>query len=631
MGEAFWFGGLIALAAIAAITWIPWQPVMSPFELDASWVVALHEHFANKTDWINVAFTFGPWGMLFAGYDSRTFVIATLAWFFIAIAIGLGMWTAATGISRQRLPRFAWLFAMTLLVGGYWPAATDLRLWTLPTLLLFIHFFIDRRPLSTTKVLLVIAVALTSLCKSTSLPSSGFIVLLLFVDCVFKQRRFPWLVVIFAGALVLFWRLAGQHLNEFGIYLRNSQDIVGGFSDAMSLYSTHESRELIIVLTILGLFAGMMLLRRPVREFWLPALGIAAVTLVAFKAGFVRNDDGHQNILAGMLACLVLLGGAVSWQKCRHIVEKCLWGVLLGGAVFQLVESKYPVDWWPGELHAFSGTARLVSGHNDAATQRAKAEAEIRQSDGLSALDGTADCYPFGPFRILAHGWAYQPRPVMASYSVYTPRLAELNAQSLRKPDSPLWILFDIRPLNDRYPACEDGLCWPELISRYEMFWSADTFILLRRLAIPNDYSLKPIESLTIHLGEKTRVPSDSSSLIWAKLKIKPTLSGQLRSALYKPPTLILTVWDHRGTSAPFRIVPGQTEAGFLLSPYVANRLQFDALRAEEGRASLRENQVDAIEVDAAPGTMAPELFFQRDIACSFDRLEFSKASKPSN
>jgi len=62
------------------------------------------------------------------------------------------------------------------------------------------------------------------------------------------------------------------------------------------------------------------------------------------------------------------------------------------------------------------------------------------------------DVYPWNQAVLIAHDLQYDPRPIIQSYSVYAPELAELNAAHLRSTHAPDNILFDINPLNNNFP-----------------------------------------------------------------------------------------------------------------------------------------------------------------------------------
>src|SRR5262249_9336523 len=77
----------------------------------------------------------------------------------------------------------------------------------------------------------------------------------------------------------------------------------------------------------------------------------------------------------------------------------------------------------------------------------------LRTQDGLPELTGTVDSYSFNQSAVLVHGWNYRPRPIFQSYTAYTETLAKLNAEFLKGDKAPDYILFEIAPIDGRFPA----------------------------------------------------------------------------------------------------------------------------------------------------------------------------------
>src|SRR5947207_11498980 len=109
----------------------------------------------------------------------------------------------------------------------------DVRLTAWPLLLLLLHFSVEERPFTLTQAMLVISLALLSLIKHSIFMIAGVTVLIIAADNVFRQRRFPWIVLAFAGGIFFFWVLAGQKLNGFGLFLSGTSEIVSGYTEAM--------------------------------------------------------------------------------------------------------------------------------------------------------------------------------------------------------------------------------------------------------------------------------------------------------------------------------------------------------------------------------------------------------------
>jgi hypothetical protein len=229
--------------------------------------------------------------------------------------------------------------------------------------------------------------------------------------------------------------------------------------------------------------------------------------------------------------------------------------------------------------------------------------AAFRSNQPLGPLPGPVDTYPGNAAAILAQGLAYRPRPVMQSYQAYSPEFAELNAAFLRGPQAPESILFQLFPIDDHFPALDDGLSWPELLSRYDVRavdWSG---AILHRSRAPRPWRLVPLGSLPVLFGQVVPLPAVTNAVLWAKLDPTLTLVGRAASTLYKPPILWLTVWTQGGQQLRFRLVPGLARGGFVLSPLVQDSVSFGLLASAGGLRELDDSRVVAVRLSAETGT----------------------------
>src|SRR5690348_6851984 len=144
---------------------VPWRPQYTG-DVDDSWIYPLHLAFAQHWQFgRDIAFTYGPWGFLTAGFAPHTLHTLLLVWILAAGVLWWNVWKLSSGLNWKPWPRS---LAVMLLFGVI--AQTDLRPIAPSLLLLFVNFadFSDRFALLR-KILLVLLVALMSLCKFTFL------------------------------------------------------------------------------------------------------------------------------------------------------------------------------------------------------------------------------------------------------------------------------------------------------------------------------------------------------------------------------------------------------------------------------------------------------------------------------
>src|SRR5262249_42870881 len=83
---------------------------------------------------------------------------------------------------------------------------------------------------------------------------------------------------------------------------------------------------------------------------------------------------------------------------------------------------------------------------------------------------------------VLLNRLNYRPRPVLQSYSTFTPFLQSAHADFFRGPRAPEYVLFSLGPIDGRLPTLEDGPALVELIQRYRPVLEEESYLLLQRL-----------------------------------------------------------------------------------------------------------------------------------------------------
>jgi len=259
----------------------------------------------------------------------------------------------------------------------------------------------------------------------------------------------------------------------------------------------------------------------------------------------------------------------------------------------------------------------------------------------LPQLSGTLDVVPHKLVVAFAHPeLSFQPRPVMQSYSAYSPPLAEMNAAHYRSDNAPENVLFRVAPLDDRFPAQEDGALWRALLERYQPAGTAGKYLWLRRAQTPprigfrknqlvhenakaeNWYGVRLVDSTTVtaRFGHRIRVPQIDGDLLWCRVNISPTLTGRIAGLVYKRPHVVMHVTTDAGTRR-YRLVPGMARAGFLLSPVVRTTEDFAALW-DDGPAETHTRSVRRIRFTTTHPRFRDRLF-DEGIEIRFERLEF--------
>jgi hypothetical protein len=430
----------------------------------------------------------------------------------------------------------------------------------------------------------------------------------------------------------------GQPLGGLPRYLLNSLEISRGYNDAMAISARSGLPMVPYVLASIGLGCAIAL-RLVHRRAWaelLPALGVAGLLFLAFKASFVRRDGVHELIAAVALPFVVatyaFAVGSLAGHPARVGAPRPrpsagparLEGVAVGialalGLALTATHRAAPGFGGTSAVTLFTanvaGALRMAVGRSRHREYHALRLSEIRAQNPLGAIRGRVDVLPYQQSELLAHGLSYAPRPVIQSYSAYTPRLAELNARHFRGPGAPDHVLLGPGTIDDRYPSLDDGPARLELLRSYDPVGMRGDFLLLQRRASPRPVRLTPRATYDLDLASPAATTLPPRGAVWATIELRPTLLGRVRSLLHRAPDVQAKVRTDQGKERTFRIVPEMTRAGFLLSPLAERPADFGALAAGTPAAEASGPghalpHVTSIEVQVFSGR--PALFYER-------------------
>ncbi len=581
-------GNVAALLVVVAccVAVIPLWPYFPAADLDSAWKFAVNVAVAqHKVFGRDLVFTFGPYADVYTGtYHPATDGLAMAATTIVAAALAGGLVVLTQGTWR-------WLAVLLAVCLSYFQLRDPIFL-LLP--MLFPAIAAAPRPRlghgpqvgheygpAFVLVLLAAAMAILVLVKGTFAAASavglagGGVILLV---------RGRWAVALAAAAIVPVtlagaWMLAHQPLGALPDFFGGQSEIVDGYTDAMSLVGPAWQAVAYAAVAALVLLLNAAAFRRGGFQGLILAGTTALLLLLAFKAGFVRQD-GHVLIAAGSLALFASVlaflhrGALPSLGLAAALI--CALSIDYGAervgprAALLRVATVYGTA-----AHGFLDRLERGPDRKDA---YAAALETLRASYPLPPLHGTADIYSFGQSVLLAHGIPWAPRPVLQSYSAYSPALADADARHLEGASAPDNVLLRLEPIDGRLPSLEDGPSWLPLLARYEVTAMLGPTALLHKMPNAPDRDLLGQRSGPERHLLNEAVPISGTGPLWAWIDVTPTAWGRVVSAAFKPPPLAITLTLSSGRTKTFRFVSGMGRAGFLLAPLVDDAAQLMAM-----------------------------------------------------
>jgi hypothetical protein len=610
---------------------IPCQPITDFESFDNIWSQILHVAYAEHMQFgQDVVFTYGPWGFLASGYYPPTYLVSVTAWLALSLLFICAGWRVARHFTNNQVMAWLWLIAFTAMASL--PGGNDIggRLTAWGILLLALHFFVEKQDFSPLQACLAFTLGWLGLVKFTGFMEGAFLVMVITADNIVRHRRFPWIIPVWLAGIVIFWLLAGQRPGLLWTFLRNSWELANGYTDAMSLGNLRVLKPVIYLLIGAGFCVlGILLLRPPRRMSGVfLGLGLGGMLFLSFKQGYVRNDDIHETatMFTLLLIGLAWLAVAATRGKTMAILAASLVCVstLFAACAARFENSgdgffqELVLTFSPGNL--FSPLASAFT--NRLQTDYEKQIAVLKANRPLPAVQGGTDLYSFYQITLFANGLSYRPRPVIQSYSAYTPMLARMNADWLRTDRAAPTLFFAIQVIDNELPSQEDGLSWPELLTRYDIKGTdkLGMYLWMSRSPKPREYHLQPLQETTVTLGKPFVLPAATNGLIWAQIEINKTLVGDLLSFFYKPEILLADAKLADGSEQISRLIPGIVRTGFLLSPYIKDTPSFLALAKADEAVFSRKVVLEMTLRES--GQSSSSFCYQPQVKIRFYRLD---------
>ena len=478
----------LGLVLVGAVIWISFLDFPQPVRegADPSWQAALVDaHLHGRQFGQDVIFTYGPWGWLTSSYFSPGVPVGKWIW-----ELG-GKLLLAAGMVRLSLELPAirrWWFLLALPLFG--PLYPDVLPMLGITLAVPIWLFRGETP-SWLKGLTLVALALFAHIKFTYALLATVGVGLAALSWFWRGswQRGTALVLGLGIACLGWWLAAGQKLAQLPAYWRYSWEISRGYAGAMSFGEPWKVFFMGALVTVISLIyvcsAGWA---HPDRRFgWPAACFLGAAWFLAWKHGFTRAD---QHVLGffgfGLLTALATPAMLPSRTRCRWY-GVCPLLCLLGLEIFygKAYAASAWAPWEPLD-RSFHGAVNLSHRRAEFAValereQRLGARPELQAAVGA----GTVDLLNYDQGLLLLNRLNYQPRPILQSYSAYTPALLRKNLEFYRSAAAPDYVVVKIQGFEGHNPLQEDSLVLAELPRRYDVALVTDGYVLLRKKPTP--------------------------------------------------------------------------------------------------------------------------------------------------
>lgn len=591
---------VLLFIVLSVVLWVATVRMPAPPEttIDPSWQEMLVRAFSERWQFGNeFAFTYGVLGFFVGDYHLGAEAAgARILWIYF------GQLAFATAVIALLGAIATW--RRVLLVVAV--AALHTRHWSDGPYLLFIALVIIRRLIPGTSAWScagwAVTLAFLAHVKFTFavLGAAGAVLAMLHAGWC---KRWSVALAIGGGGLVAFlgfWLLAGQSLGNLPAYLINALEIMKGY-DVMAL---DEPMGKFVIGSVIVAWCGFCLLmvmtksRDPATLATVAFLGL--LWLVAWRHAFTRAGAGHMGSLAVNTIYLTVPLAAFFASEPKFSRFDLAWLAGFAALGLGLLGSREYLIETPRRLR--DNVTDLMRGPGLAAKWNAELRV-ARERDALPALPtriggASIDVYDFDQGVALLQPLNFRPRPVPQGYTVYTPRLSELNRAHFAGDRAPDFLLWRTGTIDWRLPAEDDASIYPVVWERYRVAEPMGEYLLLKKDATVRPWQAgeRTVLRRTLRLGETLELPAIAAdATVWINLKATPTLLGRLRKLAYKPATLLLHTEEQARGREEWRVLARVAEnPGFLLQPVLTNNAEFAAFMRGEALPPIQRIRFSA-------------------------------------
>lgn len=603
---------VLSFSAITVIAiFVPLNPKMPYYagmpysDLDASWIFSMNEAVdKNLSIGKDVIFTFGPYTSIYSStYHPATDSLMVTG----SLFLGLCYFVTLLYLAKDKKPYGVLVFSLFLSGFMY---SRDALFFSYPLILAtcVAKFAAKTDQLQHREINLLQAFAiflvfaplgLLPLVKGSLLLICGGMLLLIFFFLLYKNCYKLAAIILMSPIVstVIFWIFSGQPILYLPNFFTSMSPIISNYTEAMAVNGNFIE---IIIYFLAAMVIYWALLRSSEITIYIKlflSICLSLFLFVAFKGGFVRHDQHAIMSATSLVFAPLILGVAYSDKRITiALVMSFASFILIDGININTPPRNMLEENYSTYYNAWSGLKLRMTDKNALQSKYEHNLGEIQDAYTVPALEGTTDIYSYGQIYLFASNNRWNPRPVLQSYSAYTPQLASLDEQHLRSTSAPDNILFNVQPIDGRMPSLEDGLSWPALIDNYMVTDLDNGYTYLRkRQTLQSKSIFTSIYSDTQKTGEEVFLPSTNLPM-YAEIDLKPTLLGKISSILFKPPQLKLTLKLKDGTVKDYRVLANMMQSGFFVSPLIKDSKDF-VLLATGNQIYLANNIVESITI----------------------------------
>lgn len=572
--------GLLLLTASILIAILTQSSVGGPIDLsiDNSWQFALN--YFSLHDLIlgrDVYFTHGPLGyLLWPKPLANHLFSAALFWFFLKLMLIISVFSLAIQVNKQQSFTYK---AVIFLISYFFFAIIHISLLLFLNVVWLLLFNARQQ-----KHYLYLAAAVTVL---SFLIKPGLAVYNILASCSFlgidalinrRYRLILEITLLHVFGYLTGWLLLTHSLAGAWGFISSSWEFMKGYDAAMSLdkpicWIYLGGAYLMVLSSFLPFLGRKILAKNGVIIFIILLLPC----LLYFKYSYNRLNEHIYFITVFLVLfyCFMLILIADRWR----FLFLLLFG--FGALQFQIASqifSGYPIPILT--IASFNGEyffqqilhPSLYKNQLLALSQKKLGQLQLDLS-GLNIENASFAIYPNSAAIIFAKQLPWQPQPISQSYTNYTVKLDNLNADFFRQGKGPDYIIWHsaniMTDIDQRYLLNSEPNTSFEILNHYQIYKVLEKYALFKK----NPYK-KWTESFIFHEDNSdwntwVAVPKNAYAVVRAQIITKEKFLEKIKRFVFKQNPLWIDYQFSDGSIETYRLILGTAANGIWIKPFI--------------------------------------------------------------
>lgn len=538
--------------------------------LDPSWNISIAKAYINNLTWgEDFALTYGPLGFLttrmLLGINKYYLLGFDL---FVTLNIFLFFYYSLLNASSKKIVLL--LISLCLIcLPTYFGAGTSI-------ILLVLQSFWMREFLTKQNTLSLAAAMLISLLLLFMKFNTGFISALLLLSTInytlITQPSAKKRLLIFTGIYISLFCILLFLLNVSVLnYFKTGFMMIEGYSDIMHLnqekYLELSFGILTVLISLLCLILALKKSKLELFEGLYVTFLFALPAYIFYKQGFTRADAQHIKEFYCYFPLLLLAFPDFLRNELSPLLKSAPFVVVFICCFFSNKFSKQSIG---NTLSRFDKSGYIKSFNAYSASSGIFLDSTQNQlplAIKNKISHSSIDAYPWNILELFENNLNIASRPVIQSYTAYTPQLEKLNAAFYDSEKAPDYVLYDYASIDNRYPLCDEPLLHLRLFINYDVcdtLQSYGRFKLLLKKNSKNKIKLQEVNSYEANLNSQI-IPKEDS---YYEVFIKKTIKGKIQSLLFNPPQLALQVMNANQQLFEYHTSIKLLESGFFSNQF---------------------------------------------------------------